>query len=131
MIFGLEEIIKGLSVDHLTILISNESKFMMKLDSFLDKLHKGSIPVSLFFDPDSYSKAIEAKMKKSIETTSLIFTDSFPEDKIEMIYEQKLAHRLNLFIFYWGAIRYLRSYDTLALNEPIKVVYITRPKKHM
>lgn len=40
------------------------------------------------------------------------------------------AHRLSLFIFYWGA-RSLKTNKFEGLEEPMRVVIITRPKLNL
>lgn len=44
------------------------------------------------------------------------------------IREKNLAHRLSLFIFFWGATE-LPDYNGWNLREPLRTVIITNPKK--
>lgn len=49
------------------------------------------------------------------------------------IFKHNLAHRLNVFMFYWNVSRTIYTHhrkSPLQVSEPIRVVIITRPRPH-
>lgn len=46
-------------------------------------------------------------------------------DNFRQIFDRKLDHRLNLFLFYWNSTRIPKDFST---PEPLKVVFLTVPR---
>ena len=80
----------------------------------------------IFYDPELFFQFIETSLHGAIESVNLIFWK--PNDLIQKIHERKLAHRLSLFLFYWGA-KYPPKRNELSFREPMRAVVITRPRQ--
>ncbi|XP_055644154.1 ionotropic receptor 40a [Toxorhynchites rutilus septentrionalis] len=127
MVFGLSEMINLLAPKTLAILVLNETK-IDKIDQLTVMIHHHSIPTCIFNDLNNYFRYIGDNLRKSLETTSLLFCQ--PEEMIEAIVEGRLAHRLSLYIFYWGTTRLPADLDQSLLKEPLRVAVITNPRKN-
>lgn len=103
-----------------------ENNLQLHVDDFILKLHKLYFKSVIFYDPELFFKFIESSLQGSIESVNLIFYK--PNDLTQKIYDHKLAHRLSLFIFYWGA-RFPPKRNEVNFREPIRAVVITRPRK--
>uniref|UniRef100_A0A1A9X076 Ionotropic glutamate receptor C-terminal domain-containing protein n=1 Tax=Glossina brevipalpis TaxID=37001 RepID=A0A1A9X076_9MUSC len=95
------------------------------VDDFIHQLHKLYFKSVIFYDVELFFQYIESSLIGSIESTNLVFFK--PQDLIDRIYERKLAHRLSLFIFYWGA-KYPPKRREIKFLEPLRAVIITRPR---
>lgn len=98
----------------------------LQIDEFLQKLHNLNFKSVIFYNTELFFKFIESSLHGSIESVNLIFCK--PHDLVQKIHERKLAHRLSLFIFYWGA-KYPPKRAELNFREPMRAVVITRPRK--
>ncbi|XP_055848745.1 ionotropic receptor 40a [Episyrphus balteatus] len=121
---GLAEIINGLNPSQLAIFIDCTYQFD-EIDEFVYLIHKRYYKSVVFYDNEQYFQFIENGIHSSIESFSLIFGKPF--DLAKQIHKRKLAHRLNLFIFYWGAKRAPKDSD-VQFEEPMRAVVITRPR---
>lgn len=128
MVLGLSEMINLLAPKTLAILVLNETK-IDKIDQLTVMIHHHSIPTCIFNDRDNYFRYIGDNLRKSLETTSLIFCQ--PEEMLEAIVDGRLAHRLSLYIFYWGTTRLPNDLDQSLLKEPLRVAVITNPRKNI
>lgn len=95
------------------------------LDDFIVHLHKLFYKSVIFYDVGLFFQFIETNIQGSIECINFIF--SKPTNISERIHERKLAHRLSLFLFYWGAKR-LPSQTEVNFKEPMRAIVITRPR---
>uniref|UniRef100_A0AAG5CQN3 Ionotropic glutamate receptor L-glutamate and glycine-binding domain-containing protein n=1 Tax=Anopheles atroparvus TaxID=41427 RepID=A0AAG5CQN3_ANOAO len=50
---------------------------------------------------------------------------------LQEIIDRRLAHRLSLFIFYWGATQLPKRLNSVLLKEPFRVAVITNPRKNI
>ncbi|KFB41314.1 AGAP004021-PA-like protein [Anopheles sinensis] len=128
MIRGISEMINLLSPKSLVILVQNETK-IDRLDKLTVIIHRHSIPTCVYYDLEGYFNLIEENLKQSLETTSLIFCH--PEDMLQDIIDRRLAHRLSLFIFYWGAAQLPKRLNSALLKEPFRVAVITNPRRNI
>uniref|UniRef100_A0AAG5CQS4 Ionotropic glutamate receptor C-terminal domain-containing protein n=1 Tax=Anopheles atroparvus TaxID=41427 RepID=A0AAG5CQS4_ANOAO len=128
MIRGISEMVNLLSPKSLVILVQNETK-IDRLDKLTVVIHRHSIPTCVYYDLEGYFDLIEENLKKSLEITSLIFCH--PEDMLQEIIDRRLAHRLSLFIFYWGATQLPKRLNSVLLKEPFRVAVITNPRKNI
>lgn len=124
---GLSEICKATESNSIAVFIKNTTK-TRKVNELLQELHKLNVVTYLFVtDHEQFLKFIESCIKASIEITSLIFAR--PDEMIEQIQERNLAHRISLYMFYWGLEKIQDYTDSKELREPLKLVYITHPRK--
>lgn len=119
--------------DHLNSSFNDHQKLdeerlnvQLQIDEFLQKLHNLNFKSVIFYNTELFFKFIESSLHGSIESVNLIFCK--PHDLVQKIHERKLAHRLSLFIFYWGA-KYPPKRAELNFREPMRAVVITRPRK--
>jgi hypothetical protein len=124
-ISGLTEIIKGHKVKSLVILVNNNTVKPGKINEFIKELHKENIQSCIFYDKDKYFNHVQTSLEGSMETTSIIF--STPANILDEIQERNLAHRLALYIFYWG-LKKLHVNTNWNLKEPLRVVIVTNPR---
>lgn len=121
------EILQANGCTSIVIFIKKRSK-TRKLNELIQELHKISLPTYLFVDRiETYFDFIDARIKASVETSSLIF--SKPDEIIDEIQNRNLAHRLCLFMFYWGLDKIENYMDFSDTKEPLKIVYITHPRQ--
>ncbi|XP_062561780.1 ionotropic receptor 40a [Armigeres subalbatus] len=128
MVLGLSEMINLLAPKTLAILVLNETK-IDKIDRLTVMIHHQNIPTCIFNNQDEYFQYIGNNLKKSLETTSLLFCH--PEEMVEDLVVRRLAHRLSLYIFYWGAHKPPTVLDRTLLREPLRVAVITNPRKNI
>lgn len=128
MVLGLSEMINLLAPKTLAILVLNETK-IDKIDRLTVMIHHHNIPTCIFNNLDEYFQYIGSNLKKSLETTSLLFCH--PEEMLEDLIERRLAHRLSLYIFYWGVRKVPTQLDRTLLREPLRVAVITNPRKNI
>lgn len=95
------------------------------VDDFILKLHQLYFKSVVFYDVELFFQFVEASLLGSIESVNLIFCQ--PGDLTQMIFERNLAHRLSLFIFYWGAKQPPKKSE-INFREPMRAVVITRPR---
>lgn len=141
------EIIKGLKPSHLAILAQipanstrtaydnfdyEENDFLPAdierenyINDFIQQLHKLYCKSIIFSDIELFFENIKWSLEGAIGSVNLIFAPPYGITK--MIYERKLAHRLSLFIFYWG-IKKPPKYYEVDFHEPLRVIVITRPR---
>lgn len=112
----------------LVILVRNETK-IDRLDKLTVMIHQHHIATCVYYDLEQYFRFIEDNLKKSLEITSLLFCH--PEEMIQEIIDRRLAHRLSLFIFYWGATQLTWRLDSALLKEPFRVAVITNPRRNI
>ncbi|XP_065356439.1 ionotropic receptor 40a [Calliphora vicina] len=140
---GLSQIVKSLHPNQLAILMGPKATFnnswddyqlhdeenqnlQLHIDEFLQNLHTLNFKSVIFYDTELFFKFIESSLHGSIESVNLIFCK--PYDLMQRIHDRKLAHRLSLFIFYWGA-KYPPKRAEVNFREPVRAVVITRPRK--
>ncbi|XP_049548067.1 ionotropic receptor 40a [Anopheles darlingi] len=128
MIRGISEMINLLAPKALVILVRNETK-IDRLDKLTVMIHRHNIATCVYYDLEQYFRFIEDNLKKSLEITSLLFCH--PEEMVQEIIDRRLAHRLSLFIFYWGAKQLTRRLDSALLKEPFRVAVITNPRRNI
>uniref|UniRef100_A0A1B0BH11 Ionotropic glutamate receptor C-terminal domain-containing protein n=1 Tax=Glossina palpalis gambiensis TaxID=67801 RepID=A0A1B0BH11_9MUSC len=95
------------------------------VNDFIYQLNKLCFMSVVFYDVELFFQYIESSIIGSIESTNFLFCK--PQDLMDRIYERKLAHRLSLFIFYWGA-KYPPKRSEVQFSEPLKAVVVTRPR---
>lgn len=122
---ALSEIINGLRPGSVTILALNNS-LSEDIDDFICKIHELHFKSCIFSDLEKYFNFIESTISGSAQSWSLIFFE--PSELAREIHARNLAHRLALFIFYWGADKPPKS-SAVRFEEPIRAVVITRPRK--
>ncbi|XP_043949810.1 ionotropic receptor 40a [Drosophila biarmipes] len=131
---ALSQIISGLRQPLLCILVpstaldegcQNDSGF--KFNEFLQRLNQIYYKSVIFSDTELFFQHIENHLQGANECISLIFDD--PKELLHRLYYRRLAHRLSLFIFYWGARLPPRS-DAISFREPLRAVVITCPRQN-
>ncbi|XP_068150991.1 ionotropic receptor 40a [Drosophila tropicalis] len=129
---ALSQIINGLKLRQLAILAPPTSNYLkldcedddsIHLDDFIQRLHGLYMKSVIFYDMELFFQYIEASLHGSIECVTLIFDEPY-EISLRL---RRLAHRLSLFIYYWGAIAPPKP-SRLRLEEPMRAVIITRPR---
>ncbi|KAM8715375.1 hypothetical protein ACLKA7_002431 [Drosophila subpalustris] len=132
---ALTQIINGLKPRQLAILALPSSKLLsadcdnadtIQVDDFLQRLHRLYYKSVIFYDLELFFEYIEANLLGAIECVNLIFHE--PDELSTRIQERRLAHRLSLFIFYWGA-RHPPNATRVRFEEPMRAVVITRPRR--
>lgn len=105
-----------------------ENDDSIQVDDFVQRLHRLYYKSVIFYDTRLFFEYIEANLLGAIECVNLIFHE--PQELSARIHERRLAHRLSLFIFYWGA-RQLPSSSMphMRFEEPMRAVVITRPRR--
>lgn len=96
-----------------------------QVDEFLQRLHHLYYKTVIFNDSELFFQHIETNLQGAIECVNLILDK--PQEISKRLHQRRLAHRLSLFIFYWGA-RWPPSGHTLHLEEPLRAVVVTRPR---
>ncbi|XP_030377210.1 ionotropic receptor 40a [Scaptodrosophila lebanonensis] len=139
---ALSEIINGLKPRQVAILVqprnrngrppNDDTSFAddivpQYVDSFIQRLHQLYYKSVIFYDVELFFQYIEANLQGAIECVNLIFDE--PYELSARIQERRLAHRLSLYIFYWGA-RTPPKADTLRFESPMRAVVITRPRRN-
>ncbi|XP_041566014.1 ionotropic receptor 40a [Drosophila elegans] len=131
---ALSQIINGLRPLFLTILalpsstLTDESCWKYRgnyMDDFLQRLHRLYYVSVIFSDTELFLQHIDANLQTENECVSLILYE--PNELLDRIHERRLAHRLSLFIFYWGARLPPRA-STINFREPLRTVVVTRPR---
>ncbi|ALC38923.1 Ir40a, partial [Drosophila busckii] len=132
---ALSQIINGLQPRQLAILASSSSGVLsadcandeaLQVDEFIQRLHRLYYKSVIFYNKTLFFEYIEANLLGAIECVNLIFQQ--PDELLEDILQRRLAHRLSLFIFYWGA-RQPPNATLLSFEEPLRAVVITRPRR--
>ncbi|CAO1422930.1 unnamed protein product [Diamesa serratosioi] len=126
MAIGLSEISRGLQTSKTITILNFNNKRSSKINEFIQNIHQFNLQTCIFNDTEKFFNFVEFNLKGSLEVTCLIFSN--PKDIIVEIHEKNLAHRLSLFIFFWGATE-LPVYKGWNLREPLRTVIITNPKK--
>lgn len=114
------------SLEEYCLLEEENQNLQLHIDEFLQNLHKLNFKSVVFYETELFFKFIESSLHGSIESVNLIFCK--PYELMPKIRERKLAHRLSLFIFYWGA-KYPPKRAEVSFQEPMRAVVITRPRK--
>ncbi|XP_032591663.1 ionotropic receptor 40a [Drosophila grimshawi] len=131
---ALSQIINGLQPRQLAILALPSSRLLsgdcenddtIQVDDFIQRLHELYYKSVIFYDTELFFDYIDANLLGAIECVNLIFHE--PDELSARIQERRLAHRLSLFIFYWGA-RQPPNATRLSFEEPMRAVVITRPR---
>ncbi|XP_041448349.1 ionotropic receptor 40a-like [Drosophila obscura] len=132
---ALSQIINGLRPRPLAILALPSFSLMsaccendqgIRVDDFIQRLHRLYYKSVIFNNTELFFQHIEANLQGAIECVSLILDE--PKELSERIQERRLAHRLSLFIFYWGA-RWPPTASAMSFEEPMRAVVITRPRQ--
>ncbi|XP_030556123.1 ionotropic receptor 40a, partial [Drosophila novamexicana] len=132
---ALSQIINGLQPRQLAILVMPSSRLFgadcvnddtIQVDEFIQRLHRLYYKSVIFYDTELFFDYIEANLLGAIECVNLIFHE--PDELSARIQERRLAHRLSLFIFYWGA-RQPPNATRVSFEEPMRAVVITRPRR--
>ncbi|XP_055376394.1 ionotropic receptor 40a [Condylostylus longicornis] len=121
----LSEIINGLNPKYLVIFCQNYSQ-NEDVNDLIYEIHKMNYQSCIFYNITKYFQFIGTTIKSSVESTSIIFLN--PDGFVELLHENNLAHRLSLFVFYWGA-KSPPSAKYARFEEPLRVVIITRPRE--
>lgn len=136
IVVALSQIINGLRPRQLAILALPSSRLLsvdcenddsIQVDDFVQRLHKLYYKSVIFYDTKLFFEYIEANLQGAIECVNLIFHE--PQELSARIHERRLAHRLSLFIFYWGARHLPSSTPRMRFEEPMRAVVITRPRR--
>ncbi|KAH8262975.1 hypothetical protein KR044_002768, partial [Drosophila immigrans] len=124
---ALSQIINGLRPRQLAILALPSSRHddSIQVEDFVQRLHRLYYKSVIFYDLELFFAYIEANLLGAIECVNLIFHQ--PDELSALIQERRLAHRLSLFIFYWGA-KQPPSGMRVRFEEPMRAVVITRPR---
>ncbi|XP_044316706.1 ionotropic receptor 40a [Drosophila rhopaloa] len=131
---ALAQIISGLRPLSLAILalpsfaLTDESCWKdrrINVDDFLQRLHRLYYKSAIFSDTELFFQHIEANLLGANECVSLILDE--PKELLSSLQERRLAHRLSLFIFYWGA-HYPPRASTMSFREPLRAVVVTHPR---
>nr|XP_041632975.1 ionotropic receptor 40a [Drosophila kikkawai] len=132
---ALSQIISGLRPRPLAILalpgltLSNKScqddPSGIQVNDFLQQLHQLYYKSVIFNDTELFFHHVEKNLHGAIECVNLILDK--PKEILLRLRQRRLAHRLSLFIFYWGA-RWPPSPHILKFEEPMRVVVVTRPR---
>ncbi|BFF93363.1 ionotropic receptor 40a [Drosophila madeirensis] len=132
---ALSQIINGLRPRPLAILALPSFSLMsaccendqgIQVDDFIQRLHRLYYKSVIFNNTELFFQHIEANLQGAIECVSLILDE--PKELSDRIQERRLAHRLSLFIFYWGA-RWPPKASAMSFEEPMRAVVITRPRQ--
>lgn len=133
---GLCAIIKALETSQLVILVKNSrnsndisdlSKYCFNCKDFSDFvriINQNDIQNVIFTEQEDYFTYIEDNVYGSIKVVSMIFDLPYRLSKI--LHFRKLAHRLSLFVFYYGENQEPRN--NIELREPLRLAIITRRK---
>ncbi|CRK95755.1 CLUMA_CG009212, isoform A [Clunio marinus] len=70
---------------------------------------------------------LKTNLLGSLEVTGLVFHD--PKVLIPEIHARNLAHRLSLYVFFWNVKKLPKNHEHLNLQEPLRTVMITNPRK--
>lgn len=131
---GLSAIVKALEPPQLIILTRNclQSKRFQDFETFCHNskdfsdfvklINQNSIQNVIFTDEEDYFNYVEENVLGSIKIASLIFDK--PYSLSRTLFEQKLAHRVSLFMFYYGEIGAPKG--NIFLDEPLRLAVITK-----
>lgn len=131
---GLCAIVKASEPPQLVILTKNcqHSKRFISFETFCHSskdftdfvklINENAIPNIIFTDEYEYFNYIEENVLGSIKIVSIIFRKPYKLSRI--LFEQKLAHRVSLFMFYYGEIGVPKG--SILLQEPLRLAIITR-----
>ncbi|KAH8251518.1 hypothetical protein KR038_011889, partial [Drosophila bunnanda] len=97
----------------------------IQVNDFLQRLHRVYYKSVIFNDTELFFHHVESNLHGSIACVNLILDK--PKEILKRLRQRRLAHRLSLFIFYWGA-RWPPRPHTLHFEEPMRVVVVTRPR---
>ena len=97
----------------------------MLVQDIIYQLHRSYYKSVLFNDVDLFFQYVSDLQVAAIENVNLIFSE--PQELSRRIHERKLAHRLSLFMFYYGA-QHLSAASQLYFQEPLRAVVITQPR---
>ncbi|KAH8236079.1 hypothetical protein KR032_007796, partial [Drosophila birchii] len=97
----------------------------IQVNDFLQQIHRLYYKSVIFNDSELFFHHIETNLHGAIECVNLILNK--PQEILKRLYVRRLAHRLSLFVFYWGA-RWPPRPHTLHFEEPMRVVVVTRPR---
>ncbi|TDG46101.1 hypothetical protein AWZ03_007443 [Drosophila navojoa] len=131
---ALSQIIHGLQPRQLAILAKPSSRWLsvdcanndtIQVDDFIQRLHKLYYKSVIFYDTELFLDYIEANLLGAIECVNLIFHE--PDELSARIQERRLAHRLSLYMFYWGASKPPNA-TRVNFEQPMRAVVITRPR---
>lgn len=128
---GLNEILQAIGDNSIVILLPPNRKRARKLNEFLKKAHASlTIQMFLFNNKERFYSHVEISLKRSVETTSIVFYS--PDSVIPEIRARNLAHRLSVFLFYWGA-KNIKDIEFVELNlhEPLRTAFITHPREEV
>jgi len=103
-----------------------ENNDTIQVDDFVQRIHRLYYKSVIFYDIELFFQYIEANLLGAIECVNLIFQE--PEELLTLIQERRLAHRLSLFIFFWGA-KQPPNTTRVRFEEPMRAVIITRPRR--
>ncbi|XP_039228253.2 ionotropic receptor 40a-like [Drosophila yakuba] len=132
---ALTQIIRGLQPHSLAILALPSKDLSdgvcqkdrsVYLDDFLHRLHRSSYKSVVFSKAELFFQYIEENLQGANECISLILEE--PKQLLNSLHDRHLAHRLSLFIFFWGA-RFPPSPRVISFKEPLRAVVLTRPRK--
>lgn len=131
---GLCAIVKALEPPQLIILTKccQESKRSQAFETFcynskefsdfVKLINQNSIQNLIFTYEEDYFSYVEENVLGSVKIASLIFDKPYKLSR--MLFEQKLAHRVSLFMFYYGEIGAPKG--NIFLHEPLRVAIITK-----
>ncbi|XP_055587468.1 ionotropic receptor 40a [Uranotaenia lowii] len=128
MVLGISEMINLLAPKTLAILVLKGTK-IDKIDRLTIMIHHNNIPTCIFKNRERYFQYIAENLKLSVETTSLVFCH--PKEMLNELIDRHLAHRLSLYMFYWGAAKVPQDLDPSLMREPLRVSVITSPRKNV
>uniref|UniRef100_A0A336JZW6 CSON009745 protein n=1 Tax=Culicoides sonorensis TaxID=179676 RepID=A0A336JZW6_CULSO len=123
------EILNSIGDNSIAVLLPSNQNLQRKINEILKESFTSlTLQTVLFTDQEKFFMYVETSLKGSIQTTNIIFDT--PEFIISEIKLRNLAHRLSLFLFYWGAVSIdeINSME-IEFKEPLRVAIITRPRK--
>ncbi|KAL5283566.1 hypothetical protein ACFFRR_006054 [Megaselia abdita] len=128
---GLTAIVKALEPPQLIILtkICQGSKGetfchgSKDFSDFIGLINENGIMNVIFTDEGDYLKYVEKNVNGSIKIASLIFKE--PYFLSWVLFDKKLAHRVSLFMFYYGQIGEPQG-RKICLREPLRLAVITK-----
>lgn len=128
---GLCAIIKSLNPPQLVVLTTfcgspelaqtycHESKDFL---DFIKLIHQHELQIVIFTDQEDYFNYVRESVLASMKIVSLIFDE--PYELSYMLKNRTLAHRVSLFIFYYGEIGLPK--EGILLDEPLRLAVISR-----
>ncbi|XP_037731414.1 ionotropic receptor 40a-like [Drosophila subpulchrella] len=133
---ALSQIISGLRLPLLAILVHPTSTVFdescqndrgFHVNDFLHRFNQIYYKSVIFSDTELFFQHIEKNLQGANECVSLILDE--PNELLHSLHDRRLAHRLSLFIFYWGA-RLPPSSRAVSFREPLRAVVITCPRQN-